>query len=205
MLFFLIFNSILIKDSNQISLYKQNKLINTQDQIDKYDKQIFKLNSSVTQEQLYTDKTLQNNINQIINKRNDLVDDFRILYEDYFNFEKKKNKLSFFQLLTWNPKINLYIMAIFFLFSIYCFYYFRNSYSNEIQNLFKVLFSCILLILIGYSTYATIFIRAGQHPAINENNPDNIDRALSYMNRDQYGDWEILNWASTISSRSHRS
>ena len=56
----------------------------------------------------------------------------------------------------------------------------------------------MLLILIGYSTYTTIFIRAGQHPAINENNPDNIDRALAYMNRDQYGDWEILNWASTL-------
>ena len=36
------------------------------------------------------------------------------------------------------------------------------------------------------------------HNNIPENNPNNIDRALSYMNRDQYGDWEILNWASTI-------
>ena len=55
-----------------------------------------------------------------------------------------------------------------------------------------------MLILIGYSTYILIFIRAGQYPRINENTPDNIDRALAYMNRDQYGDWEILDWSSTL-------
>jgi hypothetical protein len=41
-------------------------------------------------------------------------------------------------------------------------------------------------------------IRANQYPRINENTPDTIDRALSYMNRDQYGDWDILNLESTL-------
>ena len=53
--------------------------------------------------------------------------------------------------------------------------------------------------MIGFSTYTTIFIRASQHPNINENSPDTIDRALAYMNRDQYGDWSIIDRASTIS------
>ena len=43
-----------------------------------------------------------------------------------------------------------------------------------------------------------IFIRANQNPNINENSPDTIDRALAYMNRDQYGDWSIIDRKSTI-------
>ena len=45
----------------------------------------------------------------------------------------------------------------------------------------------IVLILIGYSSYATIFIRSGQEPAINENDPSTVARAIAYMEREQYG------------------
>ena len=45
----------------------------------------------------------------------------------------------------------------------------------------------IVFILIGYSTYATIFIRSGQEPAINENDPSTVARAIAYMEREQYG------------------
>ncbi len=62
----------------------------------------------------------------------------------------------------------------------------------------STILSCLVFIIIGYSTYATIFIRATQHPNINENNPDTIEGALAYMNRDQYGDWEILDPAFTL-------
>ena len=62
----------------------------------------------------------------------------------------------------------------------------------------STILTCLVLILIGFSTYSTIFIRATQHPSINENNPDTIKGALAYMNRDQYGDWEILNPAFTL-------
>ena len=56
----------------------------------------------------------------------------------------------------------------------------------------------IVLVLIGFSTYSTIFIRASQEPRINENSPNTLIEALSYMNRDQYGDWSIIDRASTI-------
>ena len=62
----------------------------------------------------------------------------------------------------------------------------------------STIFSCFILILIGYSTYTTIFIRANQQPNINENSPDTIKSALAYMNRDQYGDWKILDPAFTL-------
>ena len=74
-------------------------------------------------------------------------------------------------------------------------YYFIVVYKNSTAS---TIVSFFILILIGFSTYATIFIRASQHPNINENNPDTFEGALAYMNRDQYGDWSILDRASTI-------
>ena len=72
------------------------------------------------------------------------------------------------------------------------------SHFDITSLLTKFIFSSLLLVLIGYSTYILIFVRANQSPRINENNPNTVDRALSYMNRDQYGDWEILNFKSTL-------
>ena len=54
------------------------------------------------------------------------------------------------------------------------------------------------MILIGFSTYSTIFIRASQHPSINENNPDTSESFLYYMNREQYGNWNKLDPKSTL-------
>ncbi len=47
-------------------------------------------------------------------------------------------------------------------------------------------------ILIGYSSYAQIVIRANADPPMDENNPENPFSLLSYLNRDQYGDFPIL-------------
>lgn len=43
------------------------------------------------------------------------------------------------------------------------------------------------LILIGYSSYIMIFIRSGQNPNIDENNPETVERAIAYLEREQYG------------------
>jgi len=66
-------------------------------------------------------------------------------------------------------------------------------YSIKSSNAFLSIFlSSILLIIIGYSTYFSIFIRSGQDPNIDENNPETITEAISYLNRDQYGQMTIL-------------
>ena len=52
-------------------------------------------------------------------------------------------------------------------------------------------FMSILLVVIGYSTYSTIFIRSTLNPVIDENAPDTPEKFVSYLNRDQYGDWQI--------------
>jgi len=60
------------------------------------------------------------------------------------------------------------------------------------KNLLSIVLSSILLISIGYSTYFSIFIRSGQNPNIDENNPETVSEAISYLNRDQYGQMTIL-------------
>ena len=53
------------------------------------------------------------------------------------------------------------------------------------QFQYALALTSIVLILVGYSSYATIFIRSGQQPAINENDPSTVPRAIAYMEREQ--------------------
>ena len=107
-------------------------------------------------------------------------------------------KISFVKLLFYQSSsslIGLFIIMLSLCFISYYFFWYKENTSIYPLKLF---FSCTLLILIGYSTYGTIFIRATQNPRINENTPDNLDRALAYINRDQYGAVESFNPTSAI-------
>ena len=55
------------------------------------------------------------------------------------------------------------------------------------RNLLALALGSLILIFIGYSSYATIFIRSNQNPAIDENDPETTHRAVSYLEREQYG------------------
>jgi hypothetical protein len=50
-------------------------------------------------------------------------------------------------------------------------------------------------ILIGYSSYAVILIRANAGPAINMQRVNNPVDLVAYLNRDQYGEWPVLRGA----------
>jgi len=50
----------------------------------------------------------------------------------------------------------------------------------------------VIVILIGYSSFATIIIRASANPPMNQNNPNNAFAFLRYLNREQYGDRPLL-------------
>jgi len=60
----------------------------------------------------------------------------------------------------------------------------------------KVVWNIILLsttmILIGFSSYASVTIRAAANPPMNSNNPNNPHALMSVLNRDQYGDRPLL-------------
>ncbi len=49
-------------------------------------------------------------------------------------------------------------------------------------------FLSVLFILIGYSSYAIIVIRSNYDPPIDENNPEDVMKFVSYLKREQYGD-----------------
>ncbi|MFN8394520.1 MAG: DUF2723 domain-containing protein [Bacteroidia bacterium] len=50
----------------------------------------------------------------------------------------------------------------------------------------------ILVIVVGYSSYTMIVIRAGAGTPINENDPSSIASMISYLKREQYGDSPLL-------------
>lgn len=51
---------------------------------------------------------------------------------------------------------------------------------------------CLLMLTMGYTTYAVILIRANANTPLNENAPDNIFTLKSYLNREQYGSAPLL-------------
>jgi len=50
----------------------------------------------------------------------------------------------------------------------------------------------LAMVLIGFSTYSMIIIRANANPPINMNNPSDVFSLVSYLNREQYGDRPLI-------------
>jgi len=66
-------------------------------------------------------------------------------------------------------------------------YYIRTKYA-----LLNTVLLSFALLLVGYSTFAVLVIRAQAKTPMDENNPENAINLLSYLNREQYGDWPLL-------------
>ena len=50
----------------------------------------------------------------------------------------------------------------------------------------------LLFVILGFSTYTMIITRANVHPPMNENNPKNFSGLLTYLNREQYGEFPLF-------------
>ncbi len=50
----------------------------------------------------------------------------------------------------------------------------------------------VTMILIGFSSYASVVIRAAANPPMNSNNPNNPHALLSFLNREQYGNRPLI-------------
>ena len=61
------------------------------------------------------------------------------------------------------------------------------AYYKVKQRIVKLSLASLLMMLIGYSSYGVIFIRANAQTPMCENAPDNIFSLSSYLNREQYG------------------
>ena len=65
-------------------------------------------------------------------------------------------------------------------------------YSHKHRKaLLNTLLMSLFLIIIGYTSYGMIYVRAQAGPPINENNPSSSETFFSYLNRDQYGDMPL--------------
>ena len=61
--------------------------------------------------------------------------------------------------------------------------------SSRIKN---TILLCMLMLMIGYSSYALIVIRSTANPPMDENSPEDIFTLGSYLSRSQYGDYPLL-------------
>ncbi|MFO7446537.1 MAG: DUF2723 domain-containing protein [Ignavibacteriaceae bacterium] len=52
-----------------------------------------------------------------------------------------------------------------------------------------VVFMSLIFAIIGFTTFAMVIIRSNQQPPMNENEPDTFTELVSYLNREQYGDF----------------
>ncbi len=78
--------------------------------------------------------------------------------------------------------------SIFALLLIVAFFYFGLKYTREKGHPFyNTIILCILFVLIGFSTWMMLPIRANADTVINENKPSDAAEVLAYYNREQYG------------------
>ncbi|WP_310559521.1 DUF2723 domain-containing protein [Flavobacterium sp.] len=78
--------------------------------------------------------------------------------------------------------------TIFVVLLLIAFFYFSLKYTRAKGLIkFNTLILCILFILIGFSTWMMLPIRANANTVINENKPSDAREVLAYYNREQYG------------------
>ena len=125
------------------------------------------------------------------------------IYESYVDNSFKRQNVSFvlavgmlgipFRGMTWSAAIlGLVILAAI---------YFGLNYRKKIgKDLVPVVTSrfkntallCMLMLMIGYSSYAVIVIRSAANPPMDQNSPEDVFTLGSYLSRDQYGDSPLL-------------
>ncbi len=67
--------------------------------------------------------------------------------------------------------------------------YYTHKNNMRLANIVML---CYAMILIGYSSYALVFIRSIADPPIDENDPETVEAFISYLKREQYGATPLL-------------
>uniref|UniRef100_UPI00404AFA18 glycosyltransferase family 117 protein n=1 Tax=Flavobacterium sp. TaxID=239 RepID=UPI00404AFA18 len=83
--------------------------------------------------------------------------------------------------------------TIFAFLLILAFFYFSLSYTRKKGHVFyNTIILSVLFILIGFSSWLMLPIRANANPPINENKPSDAAEVLAYYNREQYGEQKLF-------------
>ena len=125
------------------------------------------------------------------------------IYESYVDKSFKRQNVSFvlavgmlgipFRGMTWGAAIlGLVILA-----AIYFGLNYRKKIGKELVPVVTSRFKntallCMLMLMIGYSSYAVIVIRSAANPPMDQNSPEDVFTLGSYLSRDQYGDSPLL-------------
>ena len=125
------------------------------------------------------------------------------IYESYVDKSFKRQNISFvlavgmlgipFRGMTWGAAIlGLVILA-----AIYFGLNYRKKIGKELVPVVTSRFKntallCMLMLMIGYSSYAVIVIRSAANPPMDQNSPEDVFTLGSYLSRDQYGDSPLL-------------
>ena len=112
--------------------------------------------------------------------------------------------LSYISLLKKQSIFSIAILFILLLCNVILLNYTYTKNPQHYNKLSRLVINCILMILLGYSSYVLIFIRAQQNPQINYNNPNTIKSAYEYINRDQYGQWDITDRRASLINNSQQ-
>ncbi len=86
-----------------------------------------------------------------------------------------------------NVGMAIFVVAVFVLLGLLIMFTHRRS-----MRVANAVVLCVTVILIGFSSYAMVIIRANANPPMNSNNPWNPHTLLSLLNRDQYGQRPLL-------------
>ena len=77
----------------------------------------------------------------------------------------------------------------------------HNPTSRQIVN---TMAWSVAVIIIGFSSYAMIVIRAKAGTPINENDPSSVASMISYLKREQYGDRPLFRGVRYNDAQAHR-
>ena len=125
------------------------------------------------------------------------------IYESYVDKSFKRQNISFvlsvgmlgipFRGMTWGAGLlGLVILA-----AIYFGLNYRKKIGKDLVPVVTARFKntallCMLMLMIGYSSYAVIVIRSAANPPMDQNSPEDVFTLGSYLSRDQYGDSPLL-------------
>ncbi len=116
------------------------------------------------------------------------------LWELYSNKSNLRIKISFALSILLSGIIFIgdgWILPL-ILFIALCVYLFHKDMKRIPVRVFTNIVTCILVIFIGFSSYALILIRSSQNTPLDENSPNNTFALAKYLSREQYGETPLL-------------
>ena len=125
------------------------------------------------------------------------------IYESYVDKSFKRQNISFvlsvgmlgipFRGMTWGAGL----FGLVILVALYFGLNYRKKIGKDLVPVVTARFKntallCMLMLMIGYSSYAVIVIRSAANPPMDQNSPEDVFTLGSYLSRDQYGDSPLL-------------